>query len=465
MIRYTYTQTYRYIPYPVKSAGGLARAGGDEYNDSMGLALIKQARQAAREDDGALERTVREIISDVRGRGAEALFEYAERFDGARPRTLRVGREAVLAAYDEVPAETLAALRFAHGRIKNFAERQRSTLKELRFTDGAGALEMGHRLLPVDSCGCYVPAGRNPLPSSALMSVTTARAAGVRRVAAASPAFDGRGVHPAVLAAMDIAGADEIYCMGGAGAIAAFAYGLRDCGLAKVDMIAGPGNRFVTEAKRQVAARGAAGIDGAAGPSEVLIIADGTANPHFVAIDLLAQAEHDADAAARLVCTSRAVLEAALAELESLLADLPEDGAAALSWRNNGEAFLADSLDDAITLANRFAPEHVELQIDEAALRGAAGQLTAYGSLFAGHYAPAAFGDFVSGTNHILPTAGSARFSGGLWVGTFLRAAFYQFVPKEACAALAAPCMTLAETEGLSAHRESVRLRIEDGNA
>jgi histidinol dehydrogenase/sulfopropanediol 3-dehydrogenase len=427
----------------------------------MGLTVIKQARGGSRKDDAALERAVRDIIADVRDRGDAALFEYAERFDGARPQSLRVGREAVLAAYGEVPAETVEALRFAHGRIKNFAERQRATLSELNFTDGA--LEMGHRLLPMASCGCYVPAGRKPLPSSALMSVTTAKVAGVRRIAAASPAFDERGVHPAVLVAMDIAGADEIYRMGGAGAIAAFAYGLSDSGLAKTDIIVGPGNRFVTEAKRQVAACGAAGIDGIAGPSEVLIIADGTANPRFIAIDLLAQAEHDPDAVARLVCTSRETLEAALRELESLLAGLPPDGAAALSWRNNGVAYVADSLDDAITLANELAPEHVELQIDEAALRGAAGRLTAYGSLFAGHYAPAALGDFVSGTNHILPTAGSARFSGGLWVGTFLRAAFYQFVPKEACAALAAPCMTLAETEGLSAHRDSVLLRIAGG--
>jgi histidinol dehydrogenase/sulfopropanediol 3-dehydrogenase len=424
----------------------------------MGLTVIKRARQTVREDDETLLRTVREIIADVRDRGDSALFEYAERFDGARPQVLRVGREAVLAAYGEVPAETVEALRFAHGRIRAFAERQLATLSELNFTDGA--LEMGHRLLPVDSCGCYVPAGRHPLPSSALMSVTTARVAGVRRVAAASPAFDGERVHPAVLVAMDIAGADEIYCMGGAGAVAAFAYGLRDSGLAKTDMIVGPGSRFVTEAKRQVAACGAVGIDGIAGPSEVLIIADGTANPRFIAIDLLAQAEHDPDAIARLVCTSRETLDAALRELESLLAGLPPDGTAALSWRNNGEAYLAGSLEDAITLANELAPEHVELQIDEATLRGTAGRLTAYGSLFAGHYAPAAFGDFVSGTNHILPTAGSVRFSGGLWVGTFLRAAFYQFMPKEACAALAAPCMALAETEGLSAHRDSVKLRI-----
>jgi histidinol dehydrogenase/sulfopropanediol 3-dehydrogenase len=292
------------------------------------------------------------------------------------------------------------------------------------------------------------------------MSITTTKAAGVRRVAAASPAFEGGGIHPAVLVAMDIAGADEIYCMGGVGAIAAFAYG---GGVKKVDMIAGPGNRFVTEAKRQVASCGAVGIDGIAGPSEVLIIADGTADPRFIAIDLLAQAEHDTDAVSMLVCTSKETLEATLADLENRLAGLPEDGAAARSWRENGEAYLADSLDDAIALANEIAPEHIELQIDEAALRGAAGRLTAYGSLFAGHYAPAAFGDFVSGTNHILPTAGSARFSGGLWVGTFLRAAFYQFVSKEGCAALAGPCMRLAETEGLSAHRESARLRIEGG--
>jgi histidinol dehydrogenase/sulfopropanediol 3-dehydrogenase len=428
----------------------------------MGLTRIKQARERSRAADAELERAVRSIIDDVRVRGEAALLDYAEKFDNASLKTARVGREAVLAAYGQVSPQTLDALRFAHGRIKAFAERQRACLHDLGFTDCAGAVELGHRLLPVESCGCYVPSGRHPLPSSALMSITTAKAAGVRRIAAASPAFRGGGIHPAVLAAMDIAGADEIYCMGGAAAIAAFAYG---CGLQKVDMIVGPGNRFVTEAKRQVQSSGEAGIDGIAGPSEVLIIADETANPACIAIDLLSQAEHDTDAAAKFVCVDRKILEKSLLELEKRLAALPDRETAARSWADNGEAYLAGSLDDAIAFANRIAPEHIELQLGAASAAYATERLTAYGSLFTGSYAPAAFGDFVSGTNHILPTMGSARFSGGLWAGSFLRAAFHQSISKEGCAALAGPCMALAETEGLFAHRESVRLRVEGDSA
>jgi histidinol dehydrogenase/sulfopropanediol 3-dehydrogenase len=427
----------------------------------MGLTVIKNAREKSCLRDEELSRTVRGIIDNVRARGEAALLEYAEQFDKAHPETVRVGREMVLAAYNKIPPQTIEAIRFAHSRIKDFAERQRSGLHEIGVKDKG--VELAYRLLPVESCGCYVPAGRHPLPSSALMSITTAKAAGVRRIAACSPPSCGAGVHPAVLAAMDIAGADEIYCMGGAGAIAAFAYGCTglNAGSAvqKVDMIVGPGNRFVTEAKRQVL--GYVGIDGLAGPSEVLIIADKTANPKFIAADLLAQAEHDTDAQAELVCMDKATIDKTLVEFEKQLAGLPTKETAALSWADNGKIYLADTIDDAIDLANRRAPEHIELQADPETCKYACGRLSAYGSLFAGHYAPAAFGDFVSGTNHILPTMGSARFTGALWVGSFLRAAFYQSISKEGCAALAAPCMTLAETEGLFAHRGAVEIRLD----
>ena len=441
------------------------------------MTLIKGARGGSAGPERELAGIVRGIIDNVRARGEAALLEYSERFDGARPRAIRVDAEEVSAAYRAVPERTVEALRLAHRRIRDFAGRQRECLRELHYRDGEAALELGFRLLPVESCGCYVPAGRYPLPSSALMSVTTAKAAGVRRVAASSPPVRGADVDPAVLVAMDIAGADEIYRAGGAGAVAAFAYGAGSegggGGIPKVDMIVGPGNRFVTEAKRQVS--GDAGIDGLAGPSEVLIIADGTANPRFIAADLLAQAEHDPDARPELVCTDRGVIDKTLAELEKQLAGLPMPSAlpaglspketAARSWEANGAVYLAATLDDAVELANARAPEHIELQVDPAAERTLAERLCAYGSLFAGHYAPVAFGDFVSGTNHILPTMGSARFSSGLWVGTFLRAAFHQFIPKEGFRALAAPCALLAETEGLYAHRNSVMVRLGEAGA
>ena len=434
--------------------------------------MIKGKREKSPGPDREFAETVRGIIDDVRARGETALFEYAERYDGVRPDSMRVGTEEVRAAYRTTPERTVEALRLAHRRIRDFADRQRDCLRELHYRDGEAALELGFRLLPVESCGCYVPAGRYPLPSSALMSITTAKAAGVKRIAASSPPAPGAGVHPAVLVAMDIAGADEIYRAGGAGAIAAFAYGAGSArgiggadggGIPKVDMIVGPGNRFVTEAKRQVS--GDVGIDGLAGPSEALIIADGTANPRFIAADLLAQAEHDPDARPELVCSDRGVIDKTLAEIEKRLAGLSTKGTAARSWEANGVVYLAASLDDAVELANARAPEHIELQVDPAVERVLAERLCAYGSLFAGHYAPIAFGDFVSGTNHILPTMGSARFSGGLWVGTFLRAVFHQFISKEGCAALASPCAVLAEAEGLFAHRDSVMVRLEGDGA
>jgi histidinol dehydrogenase/sulfopropanediol 3-dehydrogenase len=431
----------------------------------MGLTVIKQAREKSCTRDEELTRTVCGIIDSVRSRGEAALLEYAELFDKARPETIKVGREALLSAYEKIPPQTIEALRFAHSRIKDFAERQRAGLHEMGVKDKG--VELAYRLLPVESCGCYVPAGRHPLPSSALMSITTAKAAGVRRIAACSPPSRGSSIHPAVLAAMDIAGADEIYCMGGAGAIAAFAYGCAGLNaggtVQKVDMIAGPGNRFVTEAKRQVL--GDVGIDGFAGPSEVLIIADKTANPKFIAADLLAQAEHDIDSRAELICMDKETIDKTLVELEKQLALLSTKETAACSWVDNGGIYLADAIDDAIDFANGRAPEHIELQLDPETCKYAYERLNAYGSLFAGHYAPATFGDFVSGTNHILPTMGSARFAGALWVGSFLRAAFYQFISKEGCAALAGPCMTLAETEGLSAHRGAVEIRLGSSSA
>ncbi|MDR1363108.1 MAG: histidinol dehydrogenase [Spirochaetaceae bacterium] len=426
----------------------------------MSLTLIKQAQAKPCLRDEKLTRIVKDIINNVRARGETALLEYAEQFDKTRMETVHVARETVLAAYNNTPPQTIAALRFAHSRIKNFAEQQLACTHEIKTETKGVKLEC--RLLPVESCGCYVPAGRHPLPSSALMSITTAKAAGVRRIAACSPPSNNTGVHPAVLVAMDIAGADEIYCMGGAGAIAAFAYGAANSKseylIQKVDMIAGPGNRFVTEAKRQVL--GDVGIDGFAGPSEVLIIADKTANPGYIAADLLAQAEHDTDAKSEFVCTDKKTIEKTLAELEKQLDKLASKKTAGRSWADNGEIYLADTIDDAIELANNRAPEHIELQTAPEAEQYACKKLNAYGSLFVGHYAPAAFGDYVSGANHILPTMGSARFSGGLWTGSFLRAAFCQSISEEGCAELAGSCMTLAETEGLPAHRGAVDIRL-----
>lgn len=419
--------------------------------------VLKQPMKKTYERDAQLTRTVMDIIDHVRQDGDKALLEYASKFDHVELNSVRVSPETVKAAYDQVDEETLEAIRFSAGQIRFFAQEQRKCLKDLDIQSKVPGLEIGHRMIPVESCGCYVPAGRHPLPSSALMGIVTAKVAGVKRVAACSPAFHGIGtIHPAVLVAMDIAGADEIYCMGGAQAIAAFTYGTQT--VAKVDLIVGPGNRFVTEAKRQVL--GDVGIDSLAGPSEVLVIADETANPTFVAIDLLAQAEHDPNAKPILVSTSQTLVDETMKELQRLLPTLETRDVAEQSWKDNGAVYLADSIQEAIDLSNTIAPEHLEVQT--ANEREVAKKLLHYGSLFVGHYAPVAFGDFVSGPNHTLPTMGTARYSNGVWVGTFIKTPFHQFVSQEGCKNLAAPCMRFAQLEGLQAHQDSVRLRVEE---
>lgn len=420
------------------------------------MKILKQPEKKTYERDAQLTKTVVDIIDNVRTNGDQALVEYAAKFDKMDIQTVWVDPEQVKAAYGKVDPETLEAIRFSAGQIRFFAEQQRGCLKDLDIQGKVPGLEIGHRMVPVERCGCYVPAGRHPLPSSALMGVVTAKVAGVKQVAACSPAFPGFGsIHPAVLVAMDIAGADEIYCMGGAQAIAAFAYGTQT--VKKVDLIVGPGNRFVTEAKRQVL--GDVGIDSLAGPSEVLVLADETANPTFVAIDLLGQAEHDPNAKPILVCTSQSVIDQAMSELERLLPTLETREVAAQSWRDNGAVYLADSMEEAIAISNDIAPEHLEVQVKHE--REVAKQLLHYGSMFVGHYAPVAFGDFVSGPNHTLPTMRTARYSNGVWVGTFIKTPFHQFVSKEGCLNLSRHCMRFAEVEGLQAHRDSVKLRLE----
>lgn len=420
------------------------------------MKILKQAEKKTYQRDSALTRTVMDIIDHVRADGDKALIEYAAKFDHMDIDTVKISPEQVQAAYEQVDQETIDTIKFAAGQIRFFAEQQRTCLKDLNIQSRVEGVEIGHRMIPVDRCGCYVPAGRHPLPSSALMGIVTAKAAGVKQVAACSPAYKGYGtIHPAVLVAMDIAGADEIYCMGGAQAVAAFAYGTESIG--KVDLIVGPGNKFVTEAKRQVL--GDVGIDSLAGPSEVLIVADESANPTFLAIDLLGQAEHDPNSKAILVCTDEATIEKTLQELDRLMETLETKDVATQSWQDNGAVYLADSMEEAIAFSNEIAPEHLEIEV--ANEREVAQQMLHYGSMFVGHYAPVAFGDFVSGPNHTLPTMGTARYSNGVWVGTFIKTPFHQFVSQQGCVNLAQPTMHFADVEGLPAHRDSVRLRLE----
>ena len=416
------------------------------------MIILKDARKADRKDSRVTE-TVAGILEMVRKNGDRTLIELTRRYDGVELKKIRVSRSEIEKAYAQTAPETVANIRFAAGRIRDFAARQLACLQPLEYA-GIPGVTLGHQLIPVSSCGVYVPGGRYPLPSSALMGIIPARVAGVKRIAACSPpagAFG--GIHPAVLVAMDLAGADEIYCMGGAQAVAAYAYGTES--ISPVDLVVGPGNRFVTEAKRQLC--GQVGIDLLAGPSEVLIIADESVSPRLVAVELLAQCEHDPASAAVLVTTSRKLAEQVVRAMEEELLTLETAGLASQAWTDNGKIILVESLEEAVAVADRVAPEHLLVQTcrnDElaAALRN-------YGSLFIGGFATVAFGDYVSGPNHILPTMGSARFSSGVWAGTFIKVVPYQKVTARGAAALAGPCACLAGVEGLPAHRRAAELR------
>ncbi len=417
------------------------------------MIVFKEREKDPGEKALSAEGVVRNVLKEVRARGDEAVKEYTERFEGFRPASLRVEKKDLKKARTELKRESEEALVFAAERIENFARAQRSCMKDLRYEISPGVI-LGHRLIPISSCGCYVPAGRYPLPSSALMSVIPARVAGVKRIAACSPGRKGgEGIHPAVLAALDIAGADEVYCMGGAQAVGAFAWGTET--IDPVDIIVGPGNRYVAEAKRQVS--GSVGIDMLAGPSEAVIIADGSADPGWVAADLLAQSEHDSDAWAVLITTSSSLAEAVEREVERQGGLLSTGKAALESWRNNGRILLAESLKEGLAAVNDIAPEHLQIMTEDDAF--CAERVENYGSLFLGGSSPVAFGDYLSGPNHILPTGRTARFSSGVSVSTFLRLSSFQEISPEGAAFLAPACARLAAMEGLSGHGRSAELR------
>ena len=317
---------------------------------------------------------------------------------------------------------------------------------------------LGHRVIPVDSCCCYVPGGGYPLYSTALMLGIPAKTAGVRRVTACSPVIKGTDtIHPKTLVAMDIAGIDEIYAVGGAQAIAAFSYGTDQ--IEPVNMIVGPGNSFVTEAKRQC--YGKVGIDFVAGPSEVLVIADGHADPEVVAADLLAQSEHDREAKGLVVTTDEAFGKAVIAAVERQLPTLDTEEIARSSWNDFGEIVIADSLEEAVDYANEYAPEHLEVNVEESRTDSVVNSLRNYGSLFIGGNTAEVFGDYASGTNHTLPTLGAARYTGGVWVGTFLKTCTYQRMSSTAMMGIAPLVSNLARGEGLIGHARAAEIRME----
>ncbi|MEJ0095718.1 MAG: histidinol dehydrogenase [Methylocella sp.] len=413
-------------------------------------ALLSMKREAAADVDQAAQA----IIAEVRATGDAALIGYSRKFDRVdlEKLGLRVEPAEIDAALGLCQPEALAALKLAHQRIVTFHERQRP--RDERFVDALG-VELGWRWSSVESVGLYVPGGTASYPSSVLMNATPAKVAGVDRVVMVVPVPDGK-INPLVFAAAKIAGVDEIYRVGGAQAIAALAYGTQT--IAPVVKIVGPGNAYVAAAKRRVF--GAVGIDMIAGPSEVLIIADKDANPDWLAADLLAQAEHDVAAQSILITDDEGVADAVEAAVERQLSRLPRKEIAEASWRDFGAIILVPELLDSIELANRLAPEHLEIVTANAdalsqGIRNA-------GAIFIGAYTPEAIGDYVGGSNHVLPTARSARFSSGLNVLDFMKKTSILKCTVESLATLGPAAVTLGQAEGLDAHARSVAFRLDN---
>lgn len=415
------------------------------------MEYLKRAEPLA-ETDEEVELLVKTVIADVRSEGDQAVRRYEERFGHSTRESLRVPPEEIEERIAALSPSVKVLIDRAVDRITAFAEAQRKCLVPLEETFGDGIV-MGHRIVPVQSVGAYIPGGRFPLLSSGPMVVLPAKVAGASRIVACSPANYEGGIHPAVLYGLVRSGATEIYAVGGAQAIAAMAYGTESIGA--VDMIAGPGNRYVAEAKRQVF--GQVGIDLIAGPSEVLVLADDTADPTLVAADLLAQAEHDPYARAILVTTSQRVATESIAEVERVLHTFTETSPARLSWPRMGEVVLADSLAEAISVTNDYAIEHLHVHLESP--RGVMRDLVHYGSLFLGSDSSVVFSDKVSGTNHTLPTLRAARYTGGLWVGNFLKVITHQEISGAGRAFLASHATEQSAIEGLEGHRLSAALR------
>jgi len=422
-------------------------------NDSDFEARFRALLTIKREDAPEVDADVAAILGDVRERGDAAIIELTERFDRQTltPDTLRIGTDEIEAALARVPAAERDALDLAAARIRAYHARQMPADDD--WTDETGA-RLGWRWTPVDAAGLYVPGGLASYPSSVLMNAIPARVAGVGRLVMCVPTPDGR-INPLVLIAAHQAGVDEIYRIGGAQAVAAMAYGTAT--VAPVDVVTGPGNAYVAAAKRQVFGR--VGIDMIAGPSEILVIADADNDPDWIAVDLLSQAEHDASAQAILITTDAALGRAVTEAVETRLRDLDRHDVAAASWRDFGAVITVRDLDEAAALSDRVAPEHLELCVaDPDALSR---RIRHAGAIFLGRWTPEAIGDYVGGPNHVLPTARSARFSSGLSVMDFLKRTTLAAMTPAALRAIGPAAVTLATSEGLGAHGQSVQARLD----
>lgn len=412
-----------------------------------------QSASAKEENQAQVRATVEGILGDIAKRGEAAVREYSQKFDKWSPESFRVSDQEIEAAVKSLPPQTIEDIRFAQTQIRNFALTQRAALKDVEVETLPGVI-LGHRNVPVNSVGCYVPGGRYPMVASAHMSVVTAKAAGVKRVIAAAPPFGGKP-HPAIITAMHMGGADEIYAFGGVQAVAAMALGTES--IAPVDMIVGPGNAYVAEAKRQLFGR--VGIDLLAGPTETLIIADDSCDAEMAAVDLIGQAEHGPGSPAILLTNSPRLARETPAAIEKLLSWLPTADVARIAWDRCGEIILCDTLEEMVQEADRIASEHVQVLTRDPDYF--LERMTNFGALFLGARTNVSFGDKVIGTNHTLPTMRAARYTGGLWVGKFIKTCTYQRVRTDEASALVGEyCSRLCELEGFAGHKEQADLRV-----
>ncbi len=410
------------------------------------------SEEAAADMGAKVKATVEGVLKDIETRGDTAVRELSEKFDKWSPDSFRLSEDEIQAAIARLPEQTISDIEFAQTQIRNFAEIQKASMHEVEEETLPGVF-LGHKNIPVNSVGCYIPGGKYPMVASAHMSVLTAKVAGVKRIIACAPPHGG-GPNDAIVAAMHMAGADEIYCLGGIQAVGTMALGTET--VAPVDMLVGPGNAFVAEAKRQLYGR--VGIDLFAGPTETLIIADDTCDGEMAATDLLGQAEHGPNSPAILLTTSSKLVEDTQREIEKQLQTLETADVAGAAWKDYGQIILCDTEDELVEEADRIASEHVQVMTRDP--NYFLENMSNYGALFLGPETNVSYGDKVIGTNHTLPTMKAARYTGGLWVGKFIKTCTYQRVSPEATAMIGEYCSRLCALEGFAGHKAQADLRV-----
>jgi sulfopropanediol 3-dehydrogenase len=418
------------------------------------MKILKPGKHRLFEHDDETAGVVSRMLLDIEKNGMDAVRKYSRQFDDWDPPSFRMTPAETEAAIGRVSPEGVRDTDYCQANVRAFAKAQMETMSNLEVQTRPG-VTLGHKHIPVNSIGCYVPGGRYPMFGSAQMSMIPARVAGVRNIVASTPPVKGHGYYPATINAMKKAGADAIYILGGVPALALMAFGLDD--IPAVDLVCGAGNRFVAEAKRQLFGR--CGIDLLAGPTEILIIADDQADAALVACDLLGQAEHDPNSGCCLICLSEEFGRQVIAEVNRQLEVLPTKDIASLSWRDHGIVQFAKNMAEAVRLSDDYAPEHLELHVADRDYYFQ--NLTNYGSLFIGEETTVAYGDKTIGTNHILPTSRSARYTGGLWVGKFLKTCTYQYMTEAASLETARVTERQCLLEGMKAHAITARVRIE----